>query len=52
MRSIERVAVVTDLAHFRTLVKGASSLLPENMKLVSVAERAQAIAWVSEELEG
>ena len=51
IRSIERIAVVTDIGHFRAFVKGAGSTLPGDVKLFSNAERAEAEAWVSEELE-
>lgn len=51
VRSIERVAVVTDLEHFRALVKGAGWTLPGELKLFSNAERAEAEAWVSEGLD-
>ena len=50
VRSIERIAVVTDLNHFRALVKGAGWTLPGDMKLFSNAQRAEAEAWVSEGL--
>ena len=50
VRSIERIAVVTDLAHFRALVKGAGWTLPGELKLFSNAERGDAITWVSENL--
>ena len=50
VRSIERIAVVTDLEHFRALVKGAGWTLPGDLKLFSNAERAEAEAWVSEGL--
>jgi len=51
LRSIERIAVVTDIAHFRALVKGAGWTVPGDLKLFSNAERADAEAWVSEGLE-
>ena len=50
VRSIERIAVVTDIAHFRRLVKGAAWTAPVDVKLFSNAERAEAEAWVSEGL--
>ena len=50
VRSIERIAVVTDLKHFRALVKGAGWTLPGETRLFSNAELAQAEAWVSEGL--
>ena len=50
VRSIERIAVVTDIAHFRAIVKGAGWTLPGDLKLFSNAERAEAEAWVSEGL--
>jgi hypothetical protein len=50
VRSIERIAVVTDIAHFRALVKGARWTLPGELKLFSNAERAEAEAWLSEGL--
>jgi len=48
VRSIERIAVVTDLERFRALVKGARWSLPFEVKLFSNAERADAIDWISE----
>lgn len=51
VRSIDRIAVVTDLQHLRALVKGAGWSLPGELKLFSTAERAEAEAWVSEGLE-
>ena len=51
VRSIERIAVVTDLERFRALVKGAGWTLPGELKLFSNAERAEAEAWVSEGLD-
>jgi hypothetical protein len=48
VRAIERIAVVTDLAHFRALVKGAAWAIPGELKLFSNAERAAAVEWVSE----
>jgi hypothetical protein len=50
-RSIERIAVVTDIRHFRALVKGAGWTLPGDLKLFSNAERAEAEAWASEGLQ-
>lgn len=50
VRSIERIAVVTDLVHFRALVRGAGWALPGELKLFSIAERAEAIDWVGESL--
>ena len=50
VRSIERIAVVTDLAHFRALVKGAGWALPGEVKLFSIAERGDAITWVCENM--
>jgi SpoIIAA-like len=46
-RSFERVAVVTDLASVRALVKTAGWSLPGEMRLFSNAERAEAKSWVS-----
>jgi len=51
VRSIERIAVVTDLRRVRALVKGAGWSLPGDLKLFSTAERAEAEAWISEGLE-
>ena len=48
VHSIERIAVVTDVARFRALVKGAGWTLPGELKLFSNAERADAITWISE----
>lgn len=50
VRSIERIAVVTDVRHFRALVRGAGWALPGELKLFSNAERAEAISWVGESL--
>ena len=50
VRSIERIAVVTDIGRFRALVKGAGWTLPGDVKLFSTAERGEAEAWVSEGL--
>ena len=50
VRSIERIAVVTDISHFRAVVKGAGWTLPGDLKLFSNAERSAAEAWVSEGL--
>lgn len=50
VRSIERIAVVTDLAHFRALIRGAGWTLPGELKLFSNAERTDAIDWVCESL--
>jgi hypothetical protein len=47
VRSIERIAVVTDLTHFRALVRGAGWTLPGELRLFSTSERAEAEAWVS-----
>ena len=51
VRSIERIAVVTDLHHFRALVKGIGWTLPGELRLFSNAERAEAVTWVSEGLD-
>ena len=51
LRSLERIAVVTDLEQIRTLVKGAAWSLPGEMRLFSNAERAEAIDWACEGLE-
>jgi hypothetical protein len=45
--SWERIAVVTDHEHFRAMVKGFGWLIPGEVKLFSVAELADAKAWVS-----
>jgi hypothetical protein len=50
VRSIERIAVVTDVTHYRALVKGGGWTLPGDTQLFSNAERADAEAWVSEGL--
>jgi hypothetical protein len=50
IRSIERIAVVTDIGRYRAVVKGAGWTLPGDVKLFSNAERAEAEAWVSEGL--
>jgi hypothetical protein len=49
-RSIERIAVVTDLGRVRALVKGAGWTFPGDVMLFRTAERAEAEAWVSEGL--
>ena len=51
-RSWERIAVVTDLSRVRRLVKAAGWSIPGEMKLFSVADRAEAESWVGEGLEG
>ena len=48
--SIERIAVVTDVKHFRALVRGIGWTLPGELKLFSNAERGEAITWISENL--
>ena len=48
LRSIERIAVVTDLQGLRALVKGGGWSLPCEVKLFSDAERAHAIDWITE----
>ncbi len=50
VRSIERIAVVTDIRRFRAFVKAAGWSLPGDLKLFSNAERAEAEAWISEGL--
>jgi hypothetical protein len=50
VRSIERIAVVTDVTQYRALVKGGVWTLPGDTKLFANAERADAEAWVSEGL--
>lgn len=47
VRSVERIAVVTDVAHFRALVKAAGWSLPGEVRLFSNAERAEAEFWVN-----
>ncbi len=51
VRSIERIAVVTDIKAFRTVVKGAGWTLPGDVRLFANAERAGAEAWVGEGLQ-
>jgi SpoIIAA-like len=51
VRSIERIAVVTDLQRVGALVKGAGWSLPGELKLFSTGERAEAESWISEGLE-
>jgi SpoIIAA-like len=51
VRSIERIAVVTDLRHLRALVKGAGWSLPGELKLFSTADRDAAETWISEGLQ-
>jgi SpoIIAA-like len=45
--SWERIAVVTDHEHYRTMVKGFGWLIPGHVKVFPVAELADAKAWVS-----
>jgi hypothetical protein len=47
VRSYERIAVVTDIHHFRALVRTAGATLPVDVRLFSNAEHADALAWVS-----
>jgi hypothetical protein len=49
--SWRRIAVVTDLDHVRKQVKRAGWLVPGEMKLFSNAQRAEAEAWASAELQ-
>ena len=49
--SFDRIAVVTDLDHIRKQVKRAGWLVPGEMKLFSNAQRAEAQAWVSADLQ-
>ena len=49
--SFERIAVVTDLGSVRTLVKGGGWTMPGAVRLFSNAEKDDAIAWVSVDLE-
>ena len=51
LRSLERIAVVTDLEQVRRLVKGAAWSLPGEMRLFSNTERDEAIDWACEGLE-
>ena len=51
IRSIERIGVVTDIDHFRALVKGVGWTLPGELRLFSNAERSEAVAWVVEGLD-
>ncbi len=51
VRSIERIAVVTDIGRFRALVKAGGWTLPGELKLFENAERAEAEAWISEGLQ-
>ena len=48
VRSIDRIAVVTDLEHFRRLAKGVGWSIPGELRIFSNAQRTDAIAWVSE----
>ena len=52
VRSFERVAVVTDLGTVRDLAKGAGWSIPGELKVFSNAERAEALAWIGEGLDG
>ena len=49
LRSIERIAVVTDVERFRALVEAAGWSVPSETRLFSNAERDEAVAWVSAE---
>jgi SpoIIAA-like len=49
--SFERIAVVTDLDTVRTLVRAGGWSVPGEMRLFSNAERDEAVAWVSADLE-
>jgi len=51
MRSIQRIAVVTDYEHVRRLVKTAAWALPADVRLFPNAARVDAESWVSEGLE-
>ena len=46
--SWERIAVVTDTDHIRTMVKAFGWMVPGSVKLFSLAELREATAWVSE----
>lgn len=49
--SFERIAVVTDLDSVRTLVRAGGWSAPGEMRLFANAERDEAVAWVSADLE-
>jgi SpoIIAA-like len=50
VRSIGRIAVVTDAGRFRRLAKGAGWTLPGDLKVFANAERDEAVEWLSEGL--
>ena len=49
--SFERIAVVTDRDSVRKLVKAGGWVVPGEMRLFSNAEREEAFAWASADLE-
>jgi len=50
-RKFERIAVVTDLERFRAPLKAGLWAVPGEIRLFSNAERADAEAWISEDLQ-
>jgi SpoIIAA-like len=46
--SWERIAVVTDVEHYRTLIKGFGWLIPGEVRLFANDEAGTAKAWVGE----
>lgn len=51
VRSIERIAVVSDHDAVRALVKAGGWSVPGELRLFSDAERAEAESWVADGLE-
>ena len=51
IRSIERMAVVSDHHAVRALVRAGGWSVPGELRLFSNAERAEAETWVADELE-
>lgn len=49
--SLERIAVVTDRDSVRTLVKAGGWTVPGEIRLFQNAERDEAVAWASSDLE-
>ncbi len=47
--SWERIAVVTDIEHYRTMVKGFGWLIPGHVKVFSLTELDDAKTWVAAE---
>ena len=50
-RKVERIAVVTDLERFRAPLKAGLWAVPGEIRLFTNAERADAEAWISADLQ-